>query len=117
MSTVGQSRRVHKESLSDNSEMNCKVQYRCDLYYPILDILINELKRRFADEAMEVANASEEFLCLNVEKAESFIKKCPVPGLNQTMLISEMSILRCVLESDGINPKEIPLKELVNTVY
>lgn len=36
-----------------------------------------------------------------------------MPGLNQTMLISEMSILRCILESDGINPKDIPLKELV----
>lgn len=110
MSTVGQASRVQEES---SSEMNSKVQYRCDLYYPILDILINELQRRFAGEAMEVANASEEFLCLNVEKAQSFLKKYPVPGLNQTMLISEMSILRCILESDGINPKDIPLKELV----
>lgn len=45
--------------------------------------MTKELKRRFADEALEVARASEEFLRVNVEKAESFINIYSVPEFEQ----------------------------------
>lgn len=91
-------------------------RFRCDLYYPVLDIMIEELKRRFTGEALDVATASEEFLRLNENGAESFINKYLVPGLNKTVLLAEMGILKCVIKAENYDPNDITLKDLVKVL-
>lgn len=39
-----------------------KNKYKNDFYYPLLEILTKELKRRFSGEALEIANVSEQFM-------------------------------------------------------
>jgi len=78
-----------------------------------LDILLGELKRRFSDVALEVAESSEQFLSLNEECARPFMNIYSVPGINHGLLKVEMSVLRNVMKSSDVNLKDAPLKHMV----
>lgn len=76
----------------------------------MLDILIEELKRRFSGEALEIAYASEHFIRLDEVRAQPFIKMFSVPGVDTNFLKAEMTVLRRVVESSGLCLESKPLK-------
>lgn len=115
-SSVGQRNRDDAFSETADAQKRdefVKNKYKHEFYYPLLDILTEELKRRFSGEALEIANASEQFIRLDEAGAEPFIKMFSIPEVDIKMLRAEMAVLRRVLESDGICLQTKPLKEIV----
>lgn len=50
------------------------------MYTLTLNTCIDEMRRRFSSDVLQVATSSEEFLCFNEEDSEFFIKAYSVPG-------------------------------------
>ena len=115
-SSVGQKSRDDMDSETTYARKRdeiVKQKYKNDFYYPLLDILTEELKRRFSGEALEIAHASEQFIRVDEAGAEPFIKMFSMPEVDTHMLKAEMAVLRRVVESSGICLQTKPLKEIV----
>lgn len=90
-----------------------KNKYKNIFYYPLLEILTEELKRRFSGKALDIANASEQFIRVDEVGAEPFIKMFSIPEVDPNILKAEMAVLRRAVESSGICLQTKPLKEIV----
>lgn len=115
-SSVGQRNRDYMYSETNNvlkKDNLVKNKYKNIFYYPLLEILTEELKRRFSGEALEIANASEQFIRVDEVGAEPFIKMFSIPEVDPNILKAEMAVLRRVVESSGICLQTKPLKEIV----
>lgn len=79
LTSVGQRLRkgdgdVEEESEEvENEESKLKRKYRCNFFYPVLDTLIEEMRRRFTGEALKIAKSSEDFLRLDEVDSKFFL--------------------------------------------
>lgn len=116
LSSIGQSCSENLMEGNDSLEKSYKLKFRRNFFYPVLDTFIEELKRRFSGESLEIASSSEYFLRLDDEKSKIFIQSYSIPGIQKDFLKAEMLILRNVFENSGVKYKDTPLKELMNAL-
>lgn len=79
------------------SAATAKANFRTSFYYPVLDILLAEMKRRFSEDSLKLATSCEQFLRLNVEKSVFFINSYPIGSVNVKSLKAEMQIANLVM--------------------
>lgn len=56
-------------SASDSVEL----YWRCTVYFPIIDTIVNNLKFRFPEESLEMASSIDYFVEMDYEKSQYFI--------------------------------------------
>lgn len=59
-----------------------KVYWKTNAFYPILDTIIFNMKRRFSDESLKLATSIDNLLKLNFEESSFFIEHYKVTYLN-----------------------------------
>lgn len=101
------------------SAATAKANFRTSFYYPVLDILLAEMKRRFSEDSLKLATSCEQFLRLNVEKSVFFINSYPIGSVNVKSLKAEMQIANLVMrekkdtENVLINLETSSLKKII----
>lgn len=77
---------AEKSSAIDN-ELDCEQYWRVHCYYKILDVTIVNLKRRFSDESLELAQSVDDFLKFDYFKSFKFINHYKVVNTIQIKVV------------------------------
>ncbi|KAL4127212.1 hypothetical protein QTP88_011403 [Uroleucon formosanum] len=84
-----------------NASDSIELYYRCTVYFPIIDTIINNLRYRFSEESLEMASSIDCFMEMDYEKSQYFINHYKVVmNINLNLLKSEMLVLKNCLPSN-----------------